>query len=70
MSNFYINVIQRGSQLLVREIENGKRVNRKIKWKPTFFVPTDKDTKWRTLAGEKVAPIQFQQATNSFNFWV
>ena len=60
MSNFYINVIQRGSQLLVREIENGKRVNRKIKWKPTFFVPTDKDTKWRTLSGDKVAPIQFQ----------
>ena len=60
MSNFYINVIQRGSQLLVREIVNGKRVNRKIKWKPTFFVPTDKDTKWRTLSGEKVAPVQFQ----------
>ena len=58
MSNFYINVIQRGSQLLVREIENGKRVNRKIKWKPTFFVPTDKDTKWRTLSGDKVAPLQ------------
>ena len=60
MSNFYINVIQRGSQLLVREIENGKRVNRKIKWKPTFFVPTDKDTKWRTLSGDKVSPVQFQ----------
>ena len=58
MSNFYINVIQRGSQLLVREIENGKRVNRKIKWKPTFFVPTDKDTKWITLSGDKVAPLQ------------
>ena len=68
MSDFYINVIQRGSQLLVRSIENNKRVKRKIKWKPTFFVPTDKESKWRTLTGTKVASVQLEDVNAGREF--
>ena len=68
MSNFYLNVIQRGSQLLVRSIENNKRVKRKIKWKPTFFVPTNKETKWKTLDGTKVASVQLEDVNAGREF--
>ena len=59
MSDFYINVTQSGNNLLVREIKNGKRVNRRVKWKPTFFIPSKEDSEWRTLLGQKVKPVQF-----------
>ena len=68
MSDFYLNVIQRGSQLLVRSIENDKRVKRKIKWKPTFFVPTDKESKWKTLTGTKVASVQLEDVNAGREF--
>ena len=46
--------------LLYRGIENGKRVQKKIKYKPTLFVATTKATKWKSLDGYPVAPLQFE----------
>ena len=54
MSDFYINVTQSGNNLLIREIKNGKRVNRRVKWKPKFFIPSKEDSEWQTLTGQKV----------------
>ena len=59
MSDFYINVTQSGNNLLIREIKNGKRVNRRVKWKPKFFIPSKEDSEWQTLLGQKVKPIEF-----------
>ena len=57
MSDFYINVIQHGNQLLVREFDNGKRVNRRVNFNPTLFVSSQKNSKWKTLAGADVEPV-------------
>ena len=56
MAKFYINVIQRGNQLLVREIANGERIKYRVRYEPTLFVPAAKKTKYRTLDGKYVAP--------------
>ena len=45
--------------LLYRGIENGQRVQKKIKYKPTLFVGTTKATQWKALDGTPVAPIEF-----------
>ena len=45
--NFYTSVIQRGNYLLVREIKDGKRVSQKIRWRPTFYGPTNKKSELR-----------------------
>ena len=45
--------------LLYRGIENGQRVQKKIKYKPTLFVGTNKATQWKALDGTPVAPVQF-----------
>ena len=56
--NFYTNVIQKGNMLLVRAVENGKRVQRKIKYKPVLFTRTPEKTAYKTLEGHGLKPIQ------------
>jgi len=67
--NFYTNVSRYGNMLLYRGIENGKRVQRKIKYKPTLFVGTNKATQWKSLDGNPVAPVQFESMRDAKN-WI
>jgi len=53
-SDFYINVLQRGNALLVREIKGGTRIKYKVKYQPTLYVPVQKKTNTRTLDGQYV----------------
>ena len=68
MADFYTSVIQRGDVLMIRAIENHKRVLFKVKHKPTFFHPTKKKTKFKTLAGHRVEPIQLDTIRDSREF--
>ena len=67
--NFYTNVSRYGNMLLYRGIENGKRVQKKIKYKPTLFVGTNKATQWKSLDGKPVAPVQFESMRDAKN-WI
>ena len=55
--SFYTNVQLIGNQFLVRGVENGKRFETRDEFFPTLFVKTKKDSKYRTLGGEAVEPI-------------
>ena len=66
--NFYTSVIQRGNYLLVREIKDGKRVSQKIRWRPTFYGPTNKKSKLKTLYGQTVGPVTLDSITEGRNF--
>jgi len=54
---FYTNVQLIGNQFLVRGVENGQRFETRDEFFPTLFVKTKKDSKYRTLSGEAVEPI-------------
>jgi DNA polymerase elongation subunit (family B) len=54
---FYTNVQLIGNQFLVRGVENGKRFENRDEFFPTLFVKSKKDSKYRTLGGEAVEPI-------------
>ena len=56
--NFYTNVQLIGNQFLVRGYENGQHITRREEWKPTLFLPSKKKSKYKTLEGEYVEPIQ------------
>jgi len=56
--NFYTNIVQWGNFLLLREIRNGERINRRIKYSPTLYAPVAKPTEWKTLDGKYVTPIK------------
>jgi DNA polymerase elongation subunit (family B) len=55
--NFYTNVQLIGNQFLVRGVHNGKRFETRDEFFPTLYVKTKKDSKYRTLSGEAVEPI-------------
>ncbi len=56
---FYTSVSRYGNNLLYRGYDNGKKIQKRIKYKPTYFVSTNKSTNWKSLDGVSVAPIQF-----------
>ena len=57
---FYTNVSQWGNNLLLREVIDGKRVNRKVKYSPTLYCPVMRQTNFKTLEGKYVTPIKHQ----------
>ena len=56
--NFYTNVTQWGNLLKIREVVNGQRITRKVKYKPTLYSTVAEPTEWKTLDGKFVAPVQ------------
>ena len=54
---FYTNVQLVGDNFLVRGYENGKHFMTRETFSPTLFVPAKKKTKYKTLTGESVEPI-------------
>ena len=55
---FYTNVFQIGNSMLVRGYDNGKHFEDREEFHPTFYVPTKKRSKWKTLDGQSVEPIK------------
>ena len=57
---FYTFARQYGNNILVRgwDDKHGGHFKAKVPFKPTFFVPTNKPTEYKTLSGRSVAPIQ------------
>ena len=55
---FYTNIQLIGNQFLIRGYENGKHITHREEWKPTLFVPSKRKTKYKTLEGDSVEPIQ------------
>jgi DNA polymerase elongation subunit (family B) len=54
---FYTNVQLIGNQFLVRGVDNGKRFETRDEFFPTLYVKTKKESKYRTLSGEFVEPV-------------
>ena len=57
---FYTNIVQWGNSLLLREVVNGERINRKVRYSPTLYAPVTLPTEWKTLDGQYVTPIKHQ----------
>ena len=55
---FYTNVHQRFDEILVRGYENGKHFTARETFHPTFFVPSKRKSKYKTLEGDSVEPIK------------
>ena len=69
---FYTNIQLIGNQFLIRGYENGKHITHREEWKPTLFVPYKRKTKYKTLEGESVEPMQnlkklYQEKINGRN---
>jgi len=65
---YYTNISIQGNNILYRGINNGRRVNKKIDYSPTLFLPTNKNTEWQTLFGEKLEPKRFETIRDARDF--
>ncbi len=54
MLNFYTNVSRYGNMILLRGYENGKRIEKRIKYEPILFTSTNLPTEWKALDGTPV----------------
>jgi len=71
--SFYTNVQLVGDDLLYLGYEEGpggllERIQRKMKFSPTLFVVTDKQTKHKTLDGRYAKPIKFESVREARQF--
>lgn len=66
--NFYTSVNRYGNNIMYRGFRNGKRVSEKVKFDPTLFVPTDKDTGYTNLKGNHVHPVHFDTMREATEF--
>jgi len=70
MSSFYTSVERFGNTILWRGYDNGRKFERKVKYKPTLFLTTNnKDSKYRSLLGGKpLAPKTFDSMKDAKEF--
>lgn len=69
MSRFYTSVERWGNNILWRGYENGRRFSKKIPYKPTLFVTTKNETKFRSLTGDKyLEPRSFDTMGDAKDF--
>ena len=65
---FYTNVVQHKNKMFVRGIENGKPVKRIYDYSPYLFIPTTKETKFRTPTGQSVGKMDFDSIWDAREF--
>ena len=65
---FYTNVAPWGNHILVREYKKGERINRKVKYSPTLYVPVQKETEWKTLDGKYADAYPFNTIKDAKKF--
>jgi DNA polymerase elongation subunit (family B) len=56
--DFYTNCQSYGSRILLRGIENGRRVAKRLEYYPTLFVPSRDASEYTTIRGDYVKPIK------------
>ena len=68
MSKYYTNLFCYGNSIMYRGIDNGRRVKKKISYSPVLFLPTNKNTEWSGLHGEKLEPKKFETIRDARDF--
>jgi DNA polymerase elongation subunit (family B) len=65
---YYTNISVQGNNILYRGVNNGRRVKKKIEYSPTLFLPSNKNTGWKTLFGENLEAKRFETIREARDF--
>ena len=66
--HFYTNVYQHRNLILVREFKDGEYIQKQVQYKPTFYVPTNKDSSFRSVKGQNLEPKTFNSIAQARQF--
>ena len=65
---YYTNVAVQGNNILFRGVKDGRRVKLKVQYSPNLFLPSNKKSEWKTLFGENLEPINFENIREAKEF--
>ena len=65
---YYTNVAIQGNNILYRGVKDGRRTKMKIQYAPTLFLPSKKNTEWKTLFNESLEPMKFESIREAKDF--
>ena len=65
---FYTSIQQYNNVILERYIEDGVHKQREVPYQPTLFVPTVKQSPYKTITGERVEPRGFNSIKEARDF--
>lgn len=65
---FYTHISRFGNSILYRGYENGKRVQKKVPFAPTLYVPVEKPTAFQSLDGKYVEPVKLENMREAKDF--
>jgi DNA polymerase elongation subunit (family B) len=68
MSDFYTSVLCVGNNILYRGIKDGRRVKMKVSYTPSLFVPSNKESKYKTLHEESLELMKFESIREARDF--
>lgn len=68
--SFYTNVVTAGDKVLLREFdpELNRRVNRRVPFNPSLFVPADNPTGYKTIHDRPLKRLEFKGCKDYWNF--
>lgn len=56
--DFYLSAKQYGNHILYRGWRNGKKIQTKIPYSPSIFIPTNEESKYKTIYGENLKKLK------------
>jgi len=65
---FYTNVHCRGNYIYFRGVQDGKKINQKLPFKPSFFALSNKESKFKSIHGENLEQIKFESISEAREF--
>jgi DNA polymerase elongation subunit (family B) len=67
-SKYYTNVFNYGNHIFYRGVKDKRRVRMKIQYSPTLFLPSKKPTEWKSLNGDYLEPMKFENIRDARDF--
>lgn len=69
MTEFYTNIFHIGNHLYVRGFDTeGQRIQKKVSYEPELFVPSQKETGYKSIQGQNVQPKSFTSIREARDF--
>ena len=65
---FYTSVNLYGNNILVRGVNNGKKVQDRVPFKPTLFVKSQKQSKYKSLFGDNLEEFKFESINEAKDY--
>lgn len=65
---FYTNVTRNANYIYFRGYANGKRIQKKVKYKPTLYIHSPKETEFKSLSGSYLGEVDFDSMGEAMDF--